>query len=204
MDNLRRSYSERKAEIRKRILEFVAAGKGSDKRLFLELAFCLCTPQSKAKVCWESISRMAKKGVLYRDDEKEIQKALIGVRFAGNKSRYIVAARENLPLIMEFKNAGSPLMMREFLVKNVKGIGWKEASHFLRNIGYGEDIAILDRHILRNLLRLKIIPEIPESLSGGKYLNIENKMRKFSRRIGIPMQELDMLFWSLETGEVFK
>ena len=204
MDSLKRSYSERKTEIGGRISEFEAVGKGPDDRIFLELAFCLCTPQSKAKVCWEAVSKLAEKGILRRGSRAEIKKGLIGVRFANNKSEYIVEARENFQEIIKFKELNNPLEMREFLVKNVKGLGWKEASHFLRNVGHGRDIAILDRHILRNLLRFKVILEIPRSISKRKYIEIENKMKKFSQNIGIPLQELDMLLWSLETGEVFK
>ena len=204
MDNLKRSYSERKAEIGGRISEFEAVGKGPDDRIFLELAFCLCTPQSKAKVCWEAVSKLAGKGILRRGSRAEIRKGLIGVRFANNKSGYIVEARGNFQEIIKFRELNNPLEMREFLVENVKGLGWKEASHFLRNVGYGKDIAILDRHILRNLLRFKVIPEIPRSISKRRYIEIENKMKKFSQNIGIPLQELDLLFWSLETEEVFK
>ena len=204
MDNLKRPYSERKTEIGGRISEFEAVGKGPDDRIFLELTFCLCTPQSKAKACWEAVSKLAEKGILRRGSRAEIRKGLIGVRFANNKSGYIVEARGNFQEIIKFRELNNPLEMREFLVENVKGLGWKEASHFLRNVGYGKDIAILDRHILRNLLRFKVILEIPRSISKRKYIEIENKMKKFSQNIGIPLQELDLLFWSLETEEVFK
>jgi len=47
------------------------------------------------------------------------------------------------------------LCMPEWLVKNLTGLGYKEAGHFLRNIGSGK-IAILDRHILRNLHALAL------------------------------------------------
>ena len=204
MDNLKRPYSERKTEIGGRISEFEAVGKGPDDRIFLELTFCLCTPQSKAKACWEAVSKLAGKGILRRGSRAEIRKGLIGVRFANNKSGYIVEARGNFQEIIKFRELNNPLEMREFLVENVKGLGWKEASHFLRNVGYGKDIAILDRHILRNLLRFKVILEIPRSISKRRYIEIENKMKKFSQNIGIPLQELDLLFWSLETEEVFK
>ena len=86
----------------------------------------------------------------------------------------------------------------------MKGLGYKEASHFLRNIGVGLDLAILDRHIIKNLKRYGVIEEVPKSLTPKKYLEIEEKMKEFARRIDIPMPELDLLFWSMETGEVFK
>ena len=96
-----------------------------------------------------------------------------------------------------------PKELREFLVKNVKGYGYKESAHFLRNVGY-KNLAILDRHILRNLLRYNVIDEIPKSLTPKKYFEIENKFLEFSNKLNIPMDHLDLLFWSKETGEIFK
>lgn len=93
---------------------------------------------------------------------------------------------------------------REWLVKNIKGLGYKEASHFLRNIGFGKDIAILDRHILKNLNLLGVIKEIPESMGRKKYLGIEKNMAEFAKEIDIPLAHLDLLLWYKETGEIFK
>ena len=84
------------------------------------------------------------------------------------------------------------------------GLGYKEASHFLRNIGLGEDLAILDRHILKNLVLLGVIDEVPSSLSRKTYLDIERRMTEFSKRLGINMGQLDLLLWYKEAGEVFK
>jgi len=93
---------------------------------------------------------------------------------------------------------------RDYLVANVKGYGYKEASHFLRNIGKGADIAILDRHILRNLVALKAISEMPKSISRQKYLDIENAMTKFAKKVKIPLAHLDIVFWFKAVGEIFK
>jgi N-glycosylase/DNA lyase len=71
-------------------------------------------------------------------------------------------------------------------------------------MGLGEKLAILDRHILRNLSQFGIIDEIPTSLGKAKYLQIEKKMLEFSRQVGIPMSHLDLLWWYKETGEIFK
>lgn len=132
------------------------------------------------------------------------------MRFKYKKSKYLVYAREKFSedgkLVIRSalgKNINT-FKKREWLVNNIKGIGYKEASHFLRNIGFGSDIAILDRHILRTLKSIKVIDEISESLSKKKYLNIEEKMRNFSKDIKIPMDHLDLLFWYREKGEVFK
>ena len=90
------------------------------------------------------------------------------------------------------------------MVKSIKGIGYKEASHFLRNIGLGEDLAILDRHILKNLKLLGVIEKIPKSLSRKKYFEIEGKMYEFAKEIQIPIGCLDLLLWYKQTGEIFK
>ena len=93
---------------------------------------------------------------------------------------------------------------RTWLVKNIKGLGMKEASHFLRNIGFFEEIAILDRHILKNLKKSGAIKSVPKTLSAKKYLELEKQMQGFSEKTGIPMQDLDLFFWAQETGEIFK
>ena len=93
---------------------------------------------------------------------------------------------------------------RNWFAKNVKGIGFKEASHFLRNIGFGRDLAILDVHILKNMIKYGIIKTRPKTITKLNYLELENKLRKFSQEVKIPMDELDLLFWSAETGEIFK
>jgi N-glycosylase/DNA lyase len=124
-----------------------------------------------------------------------------GVRFHNNKSGYIIEARDKF-----FKNRlpKDPKEAREWLVDNIKGLGYKEASHFLRNIGLGRNIAILDRHILKNLMKYNVINEIPKTLTPKRYLEIEDKMKQFSKKNNIPLDELDLLFWAEETGEVFK
>lgn len=93
---------------------------------------------------------------------------------------------------------------RELLIANVPGYGLKEATHFLRNIGKNESLAILDRHILRNLYTYGAIPAIPENLSKKTYYRIENQFKEFAKNVGIPLDELDLLFWSMETGIILK
>ena len=89
------------------------------------------------------------------------------------------------------------------MLKNIKGYGRKEVAHSLRNLGY-ENLAILDRHILKNLVEHKVIKELPKSLTNKRYNEIEERFKKFSKKVGIPIDELDLLFWAKETGKVFK
>lgn len=208
---LKRIYDLKKGEILKRLQEFKELWvKGQDEEIFEELSFCIFTPQSKAKVCYNAINRLKEMGLLFRGSEKEITERINDVRFKNKKAAYLVKARNFFskngkicikPAIGQFKDIYE---CREWLVKNITGFGYKEASHFLRNIGFGEDIAILDRHILKNLKNLKVISEVPESLSRTKYLDIEKRMAAFSKQMHIPLSHLDLLLWYKETGEILK
>jgi len=103
-----------------------------------------------------------------------------------------------------FASMNDSFERREWIVKNVRGMGWKEASHFLRNVGFGEELAILDRHILRNMERLDVIESIPKTITGKNYVEMEAKLREYVKTIDIPMDEMDLLLWYKEAGEIFK
>lgn len=210
VEALQSLYRERKDAIQKRLSEFREVMKRNDEDVFGELAFCLLTPQSSAKVCWDAVIRLKQQTLLLKGKPDQLKPVLTQVRFGESKARYIVEARDMFtndgkiqikPRIQSFYN---PFELREWLVENVKGLGYKEASHFLRNIGLGESFAILDRHILRNLANLQVIPEIPVSLTKRRYLEIEERLRRFATETGIPIADLDLLLWSKETGWIFK
>jgi len=203
--NLLTSYNLKKDEIKAKLKEFERVGQEFDERIFAELCFCICTPQSKAEVCDKAISALEKNNLLFKGSEKEIKPFLNSVRFADNKTKYIIRARKFFGEMKEkIEVLKTTKELRDWFVNNIKGINYKEASHFLRNIGLGKNLAILDRHILKNLKKYGVIEEIPKSLTRKKYLEIEQKMKEFSKRINIPMGELDLLFWSEETGKIFK
>jgi len=208
---LRRYWLKHRTLIESRIHEFEKYGrKGGEKDVFTELAFCLFTPQSKAVSCQDAVKRLYDKGLLFSGKPISIAKVINIVRFRNNKARYLVEARNKFSKygkiylkkkMSEFKNA---VELRNWLKDNIKGFGLKEASHFLRNIGRGKEIAILDRHILRNLKKLNVIKKIPGSISPKTYVQIEKKMKAFAKKVKIPLDHLDLLFWGKETGEIFK
>jgi len=211
MEDLKKEYEKQRKAIRERLLEFKQVWKESDERIFEEMVFCFCTPQSSARSCYSAVDYISRSGILMKGDEKAISKALRGnVRFHNNKTRFIIEARDLFTdnagklRIKEILHHHDPLVTRQWLVNNVKGLGYKEAGHFLRNIGFGDNIAILDRHILRNMVTYGIIKEYPKTISKKSYLDLEERFRHFSKKAEIPMAELDLLFWAKETGEIFK
>ena len=201
-------YQSKKPLLKKRLNDF--RNISNDEDIFKELVFCILTPGSRAKFCWKSTENLFSSKTIFNGNPKQIKKHLVGVRFNNGKSKRIAGARKmfvnnNRIQIRNIVNNGiTPRELREWLVDNVNGYGYKEASHFLRNIGLGEDLAILDRHVLKNLKKYDVIEEIPKSLTIKRYLEIEEKMKNFTTSIGIPFAELDLLWWSDETGEVFK
>lgn len=205
MEEIKRIYFSIQEKIRSRLNEFDRLReKGNDGEIFAELIFCILTPQSKAQSCWKTVETLLNKNLLLKGNEDQISKMLKRVRFRNRKAEYIVEARKHYPIRSKIKKFDDIYSTREWLVQNVRGMGYKEASHFLRNIGFGEELAILDRHILKNLKSLGVIEEIPRSLTKKKYFEIEKKMKKFSEKVEIPMSHLDLVLWYKETGEVFK
>ncbi|MBS3145579.1 N-glycosylase/DNA lyase [Candidatus Woesearchaeota archaeon] len=201
INDIKRDYEEKKDIIKDRLNDFKQ--DRNDEELFYELCFCLLTPQSSAKAADKCIKNLKERD-FYNAEAFNPAKLIVNVRFNNNKAKYLMEAKEKFPLIKkklnEIKNNEE---LRLWLVKNVKGLGLKESSHFLRNIGY-RGLAILDRHILKNLHKSNVINELPKTLTPKVYFEIEKKFKDFSREVSIDMDELDLLFWSMETGEVFK
>jgi len=196
-----RAHQEKKSDIKKRLKEFRLIGGKKPDDLFLELCFCLCTPMSKAERVMQVINS-DNKNLLLQGDKVKIAKSLKGfARFHNNKAGYIVEAREKLGLLSKLPKDG--LEARSFLMQNFKGLGLKEAAHFLRNIGY-KDMAILDRHIINCLYDLKALKSNNKPGSKKQYDKLAEKFKNFSQKTGISLDELDLLFWSSRTGKILK
>ncbi len=210
MKRLAAEYEKRKKEIKNRLREFSNMRKAEDEDIFSELCFCILTPQSKAVYCDKAVKELKGSGLLFKGNQDTIKNILRGnVRFHNKKAAYLIGARDffktGAKLDIKSKlNVKNAFKAREWLARNIRGLGYKEASHFLRNIGLGKDIAIIDRHILKNLKKYGAIKHIPASINKNNYISMEQAMRSFSKRAGIPMEALDLLFWSQETGFMFK
>jgi len=205
------SYKKIRPEIKKRLSEFRPIHKSDNRKIFSELCYCILTANASAVRCNEAIGQLEKRDLLLKGEPKDIRLILRGrARFHNKKADYIVGARKLFKSsgVLDIKSklvAGDVIKVRDWLVENIKGFGYKEASHFLRNIGLGKNMAILDRHILKNLKKYGVIKKVPDSVGSRRvYLEIEDRMRVFSRKTGIPLEDIDLLFWSMQTGFVFK
>ncbi len=211
LDGLREDLAAKKEAIEARLSDFRAVGLGTDERIFEELCFALLAIQSSARSSDAAVRALEREGLLWSGGPERIARFLQHrTRFHNHKAAYLVRARERFfpesgPVLKSTLDRFSdPAEARAFLVAEVDGLGFKEASHFLRNIGRGEDLAILDRHILRNLVRHRVIGRLPTSLTPRRYLAIEARLRRFAEAVGVSVGVLDLLWWSRQTGEIFK
>lgn len=197
-------YTVRKEAILLRLEDF---SNIPPEEYFYELLFCILTPQSHAKNADAVINKLKQDNFFekgfhpmpYLRDPKHY------IRFHNVKSKRLLHIRDTYPELHQIllNERGDITKLRETVLKMIPGLGLKESSHFLRNIGV-QGLAILDRHILKHLKELKIIARIPKSLTPKRYFAIEKKWLKYSKEVEISMDELDLLFWSMETGEIRK
>ncbi|NPA75091.1 MAG: N-glycosylase/DNA lyase [Euryarchaeota archaeon] len=188
-------------KVERRLKEFESVRRESNERIFQELAFCILTANSSARMGLKAQSEIGGGFVSYT--EQELRNALhrLGYRFWRVRASYIVEARWVIPRLREILSMDEH-EARMFLVRNVKGLGMKEASHFLRNTG-AKNLAIVDRHILRVLSEHEIIT-MPKTLTVRRYLEVEDAERGLAKEAGMSLAELDLYLWYLKTGQVLK
>lgn len=152
------------------------------------------------------------KPILLTGDQTEIARALVGVhRYPNARARYVVASREflkahcDLRLRTKLYGFDCAYERRDWLVreKGIKGLGYKEASHYLRNIGF-KGYAILDKHVLNCLAELKIIDDPKPPNNRSRYLMVEEKLKQLTEMTRIDFDELDLVLWSMKTGVILK
>nr|MDO8087019.1 N-glycosylase/DNA lyase [Candidatus Sigynarchaeum springense] len=191
--------------IDQRMAEFKTFRRRSSHDNFKELCFCILTGNCGAEASLKLHAAIGDRFLTCSCPE-EFTKLLKdnGGRFYNNKGRFLGNAcqyRDDLKDILDsFGNDEQAL--REWLVKHVDGFGYKESSHFLRNVGY-ENVAIIDFHII-DLLAAHGLIEKQKGLGKKKYLEIEGILRDIARKAGMSLGALDLALWFIETGKILK
>ena len=166
----------------------------SEKKVFLELVFCINSPQTRYET---NIKGDELKGIVERFDSitmDELAAIYKGrIRFHRRKARFCILAYGNIAEIMDvvFDGSRNAKDKRDWLYDNIKGLGMKEASHFMRNIGWDEgELAILDVHILRYL-------DYPKNFisSRKEYLALEEKFILIAKDMNKTAGDLDLEIW---------
>jgi len=208
---LRRDYRAKRPLIVRRLAEFKAVYEQGDEAIFIELCFCILTAGSSARMGMRTIDAL--RDILLDGSRSELvaRARANRVRFWNVRPTYIYKTREylhrqcGLRMRAFLESFEDPQERRDFLAKNrsIQGLGYKEASHFLRNVGF-RGYAILDKHILNSLRELGVITSRMRATNRSGYFEIEKRLSRFADEVGIDMDHLDLLLWSRKTGEILK
>lgn len=186
-----------------RISQFSRICEEGINEIFKELCFCIMTANCGAEKCIE-VHQKINEGFL-TDSEDELREKFkkFGYRFPNIRAKYILEARKRLSELEDKMNSNlTEIELRDWIVKTIKGLGYKEASHFLRNIGYS-NYAIIDFHIIDLLVKYGLI-EKPKTLTKKKYLEIEAVLKKLSNKLNLNLDKLDLYLWYMETNKILK
>jgi N-glycosylase/DNA lyase len=198
IENLKKNIE---GTVKKRLKKFEKGKDLSIEEKFIELCFCILVANSSMEKTFKIWKRIGNE--FLKLSEKQLSQRLreLEYRFYNKRAEYIVEARNKINLLEKILKTNNEFEVREKLVENFRGIGWKEASHFLRNIGY-KNFAIIDRHVLKTLKEFRIIEKIPRSLNKKTYLDIEDKLRKMANKLKISLAELDFYLFYISSGKI--
>ena len=207
------THRARRKDIKKRLGEFQEVWHhGSDARLWEELVYCIFTAGASARMGLNAID--AVRSLLLDGEPEEMTQVLRETgahRFPVARPRYIVTTRNyfranfGMALRERLRSFSDPFERRDWLAqeKQIKGLGYKESSHFLRNVGV-KGHAILDKHVMHCLTEMNIVDTARPPANRKKYLEVEQEFRRFARQIKVDFDELDLVLWSIQTGEILK
>jgi N-glycosylase/DNA lyase len=213
IDDVREAHHARRREIKARLAEFRDVWRtGSDARLWEELVYCIFTAGASARMGLRSVEAI--RPLLFEGTHEEMTRILVEARahrYPRARPGYIIVTRDYLQedcgmrlreRLLSFTDA---FARRDWLARErrIKGLGYKEASHFLRNIGFS-GYAILDKHILRSLCELGVTDSPQPPATRARYLKTEEQLRAFAQDARIDFDELDLVLWSMKTGEILK
>lgn len=189
--------------VESRVREFKENRNKPITEIFKELCFCILTANFSAEKSIE-IQRIIDDGFInLPENELEEKLRFLGHRYPTLRARYIVEARKSIHQLNNIlKSSLSEKDLREWLIRNIKGLGYKEASHFLRNIGF-MNLAIIDFHIINLLLKYGLIDK-PKTLTRRRYMEIERILGEVAEKTGLRLGELDLYLWYIETGKILK
>ena len=188
-------------EVNKKLKEFKKNFNIKPEQKFIELCFCILvanTSIEKTLAIWREVF---KNFIYFSENQlaKELKK--LGYRFYNKRANYIVSARKFIREIDSIVKTKKDFGIRGWLVENIKGIGLKESSHFLRNLGF-ENFAIVDRHVLKILKEREVIDKIPKTLTKKRYLEIEEKLKNIAKSLSLNLAELDLYLFYLDTKKI--
>lgn len=203
-DSLQHLYQTIKPQIHERLESFRSV---PTNEYFYELCFCICTPMTKAKNAIQVQKKLMEQN--FRECDIDLYEIIRGtnhyIRFHNKKIIYLQKMKNKFSTYEKEIHSNKDIFsLRNYLANTIEGLSFKEASHFLRNIGR-TGVAIIDRHTFRNLQQLSVINPT-EKYPGSKssYLQIESLWKHYADFVGISMEEMDLLFFYNQTKTILK
>lgn len=193
-----------------------------ETNLLSELILCILSSQDKYELALSAVKKMRAKNILSVPKSKKEAKVLVDkirktlsspvdfivaeksysrkLRFFEKKTSYIERTIENvylngLTLGALIGQKESPESTRDVVIKYCCGLGPKQASMFLRNIGYHSDYAVLDKHII-DYMNLMGLVRIQGYSNMSTYRVIEEKFKNYACQNNIDLLHLDIAIWT--------
>ncbi|MFA0769027.1 MAG: hypothetical protein OXFUSZZB_002355 [Candidatus Fervidibacter sp.] len=206
-EQLRAYHARIRPQVLRRLDEFRATWERGDEAVFEELVFCLLAAGASALMGLKGVETI--RPVLWTASAEELAQLLHFHLYPMARASYIVAVREVVQNELQGRlrdwlaQFADHLSRRDACVQKFKGIGYKEASHFLRNIGF-RGYAILDKHIVRCLHVFGVLDSDKPPSTRKRYLDAEARYLAFAQQVGIDPDELDLTLWASRTGYIAK
>ena len=187
-----------------RLAEFQAFKNANSHEIFKEMCFCILTAGTSADLCLRVCDEVGDQ-FLKVNCQEEFTRLLkkSKYRFYNVRGGHLEKAciyRNNIKDIIDSYEDEREL--RDWIVKNIRGLGYKEASHFMRNIGY-ENVAIIDFHIVDMLVDHGIIEKF-KTMTKKRYLATEKVLETIATKVDLNLAALDLYMWHHETGKILK
>lgn len=193
-----------------------AALETNECKLWNELSTCLLSSQVPYELAVAAANAIEHSGVLLEPSKSDTQRTseaierVLGQSFEVNgrlrlyrfkRSRSVQLARTCHAVRDGYGALGSlvagfegDVAAREWFLKNAPGIGPKQASMFLRNIGYSYHLAVLDRHVLNYMLAIDL--DVPEQTTRRDWYHLcEQSLKSHAETIGYRVGVVDWAIW---------
>ena len=193
----------------------------SESRLWEELCLCILSSRTRFDAAAEALARLSRLGLLVRlrrepdlvsyvdiasvlRSKKRRQQKVPGIPFWRTRARQLVKAarlfyggeKDGLrSFLSRFRDSEAA---RSQLVQDVPGLGMKQASHFLQNVNFSRDLAVIDTHLVRFLREELMITAMgPGGVTPGAYARLEWRIQRIAAANGLDMRLLDRVIWSM-------
>jgi N-glycosylase/DNA lyase len=182
----------------------------NEKSLWFELVACILGSGVVFEHAQNVVKNLKDRGCLellkisnFSEFEANIYKVLLEFkyRFPRIRAEYLRKTAEMIygagfTLTDLLSKCGSTNEARTIIMVHSKGIGPKQSSMFLRNIGYSDDLAILDSHVLKYMFSIGLLDTLIKSVSNMSfYKKLEERLKQYSNSLKVTLSNLDTAIW---------